>query len=61
MLEVQDGGADAAALGGLRWLKPLQELDAKGDWSERRPEVRPADASGERRMTRPATASILDQ
>jgi len=41
MLEVQDGGADAAALGGLRWLKPLQELDAKGDWSERRPEVRP--------------------
>jgi squalene-hopene/tetraprenyl-beta-curcumene cyclase len=41
MLEVQDGGADAAALGGLRWLKPLQELDAKGDWSERRPDVRP--------------------
>jgi squalene-hopene/tetraprenyl-beta-curcumene cyclase len=41
MLEVQDGGADAAALGGLRWLKPLQELDAKGDWSERRPAVRP--------------------
>ena len=41
MLEVQDGGADAAALGALRWLKPLQELDAKGDWSERRPDVRP--------------------
>src|SRR5215216_1649222 len=41
MLEVQDGGADAAALGGLRWLKPLQELDAKGDWSERRPDIRP--------------------
>jgi squalene-hopene/tetraprenyl-beta-curcumene cyclase len=41
MLEVQDGNADASALSGLRWLKPLQELDAKGDWSERRPEVRP--------------------
>jgi squalene-hopene/tetraprenyl-beta-curcumene cyclase len=41
MLEVQDGGADAAALGGLRWLEPLQELEVKGDWSERRPEVRP--------------------
>jgi squalene-hopene/tetraprenyl-beta-curcumene cyclase len=38
---VQEGKADAAALGGLAWLKPLQELDVKGDWSERRPEVRP--------------------
>jgi squalene-hopene/tetraprenyl-beta-curcumene cyclase len=41
MLEVQEGEASAAALRGLRWLKPLQELEVKGDWSERRPDVRP--------------------
>jgi len=41
MLEVQEGEAEASALRGLGWLKPLQELDVKGDWSERRPEVRP--------------------
>jgi squalene-hopene/tetraprenyl-beta-curcumene cyclase len=41
MLEVEEGEASAAALRGLRWLKPLQELDVKGDWSERRPDVRP--------------------
>ncbi|SEP50699.1 squalene-hopene/tetraprenyl-beta-curcumene cyclase [Rhodospirillales bacterium URHD0017] len=41
LLEVQEGKADAAALRGLAWLKPLQELDVKGDWSERRPDVRP--------------------
>jgi squalene-hopene/tetraprenyl-beta-curcumene cyclase len=41
LLEVQEGKADAAALRGLGWLKPLQELDVKGDWSERRPGVRP--------------------
>ena len=41
LLEVQEGETDAAALRGLGWLKPLQELDVKGDWSERRPEVRP--------------------
>jgi squalene-hopene/tetraprenyl-beta-curcumene cyclase len=41
LLEVQDAKADTAALRGLAWLKPLQELDVMGDWSERRPEVRP--------------------
>ncbi|MGE3651470.1 MAG: squalene--hopene cyclase, partial [Reyranellaceae bacterium] len=41
LLEVQRGEAEAAALRGLGWLKPLQELDVKGDWSERRPQVRP--------------------
>ena len=41
MLEVREEKADAAALRGLAWLKPLQELEAKGDWSERRPDVRP--------------------
>ena len=41
LLEVQDGKAEAAAARGLGWLKPLQELEVKGDWSERRPEVRP--------------------
>jgi squalene-hopene/tetraprenyl-beta-curcumene cyclase len=25
----------------LAWLKPLQELDTKGDWAEARPQVRP--------------------
>lgn len=41
MLEVQEGEATAAALRGLSWLQPLQELEVKGDWSERRPTVRP--------------------
>ena len=30
-----------AADRGLAWLKPLQVLDVKGDWAERRPDVRP--------------------
>ena len=33
--------AVAAANRGLDWLKPLQILDVKGDWSEQRPNVRP--------------------
>jgi squalene-hopene/tetraprenyl-beta-curcumene cyclase len=33
--------AEAAALRGLEWLKPLQVLDVVGDWAEARPEVRP--------------------
>ncbi|WP_395714979.1 prenyltransferase/squalene oxidase repeat-containing protein [Reyranella sp.] len=41
MLEVQQDEAEAAALRGLDWLRPLQELEARGDWSERRPQVRP--------------------
>ncbi|MGY4803938.1 squalene--hopene cyclase, partial [Teichococcus aerofrigidensis] len=31
----------AAATRGLAWLKPLQELEVRGDWAERRPGVRP--------------------
>ncbi|MBS0517790.1 MAG: squalene--hopene cyclase [Proteobacteria bacterium] len=33
--------AVAAARRGLEWLKPLQELEVRGDWAERRPDVRP--------------------
>ncbi|WP_194163323.1 squalene--hopene cyclase [Pseudoroseomonas oryzae] len=36
------GQADmAAARRGLEWLRPLQELEVKGDWAEWRPDVRP--------------------
>ncbi len=39
---IEAGGAHAvAAERGLAWLKPLQVLDVKGDWAERRPDVRP--------------------
>jgi squalene-hopene/tetraprenyl-beta-curcumene cyclase len=40
---MEAGGNEAveAARRGLAWLKPLQELDVKGDWAQRRPEVRP--------------------
>jgi squalene-hopene/tetraprenyl-beta-curcumene cyclase len=41
MLEVEQGEAEDAALRGLDWLKPLQELEVRGDWSEQRPQVRP--------------------
>jgi len=41
LLEVQGEEASAAARRGLDWLRPLQELDVKGDWAERRPDVRP--------------------
>jgi squalene-hopene/tetraprenyl-beta-curcumene cyclase len=41
MMEVQGGGAADAARRGLDWLKPLQELAVRGDWAERRPDVRP--------------------
>ena len=41
LLEVGDDTAEASARGGLDWLKPLQVLDVKGDWAERRPGVRP--------------------
>jgi squalene-hopene/tetraprenyl-beta-curcumene cyclase len=41
MMEVQGEEASAAARRGLDWLRPLQELDVKGDWAERRPDVRP--------------------
>jgi squalene-hopene/tetraprenyl-beta-curcumene cyclase len=40
---METGGTDAvaAAQRGLAWLLPLQEREVKGDWSERRPDVRP--------------------
>jgi len=41
MLEVGDERAVAAANRALDWLKPLQVLDVKGDWTEQRPNVRP--------------------
>ncbi|MBC9178928.1 squalene--hopene cyclase [Pseudoroseomonas ludipueritiae] len=37
---MEAGEAEAAARG-LEWLKPLQELEVKGDWAEQRPDVRP--------------------
>jgi squalene-hopene/tetraprenyl-beta-curcumene cyclase len=35
------GGEEASVARGLNWLKPLQELEVKGDWAELRPHVRP--------------------
>jgi squalene-hopene/tetraprenyl-beta-curcumene cyclase len=36
-----EAGEDEAAVKGLDWLRPRQILDVKGDWAERRPDVRP--------------------
>jgi squalene-hopene/tetraprenyl-beta-curcumene cyclase len=41
LMEAGGKTADAAALKTLKWLKPLQVLDVKGDWAEARPDVRP--------------------
>jgi squalene-hopene/tetraprenyl-beta-curcumene cyclase len=41
MIEAGGEEAAAAARRGLGWLQPLQELEVKGDWAERRPDVRP--------------------
>jgi squalene-hopene/tetraprenyl-beta-curcumene cyclase len=41
LLEAGGEKAEAQALKGLEWLKPLQVLDVKGDWAEQRPNVRP--------------------
>ncbi|MFI4934122.1 MAG: squalene--hopene cyclase [Caulobacterales bacterium] len=41
LLEAADPAAEASALRGLAWLKPLQVLDVVGDWAEQRPDVRP--------------------
>ncbi len=41
LLEAGSPEAEAAALRGLQWLKPLQVLDVVGDWAEQRPGVRP--------------------
>jgi squalene-hopene/tetraprenyl-beta-curcumene cyclase len=41
LLELGDQASVTAAGRGLEWLKPLQVLEVKGDWAERRPDVRP--------------------
>ncbi len=41
MLEAGGATAERAAMRGLDWLVPRQELDVKGDWAVRRPDVRP--------------------
>jgi squalene-hopene/tetraprenyl-beta-curcumene cyclase len=41
LMEAGGKTADAAALETLKWMKPLQVLDVKGDWAEARPKVRP--------------------
>src|SRR5262249_16630292 len=41
LLEAGDDAASASARRGLRWLLPKQVLDVKGDWTARRPDVRP--------------------
>ncbi len=41
LLEVGGEVERAAAIRSLKWLKPRQVLDVKGDWAEQRPDVRP--------------------
>jgi squalene-hopene/tetraprenyl-beta-curcumene cyclase len=41
LLDVGTPAAETAALAGLDWLLPLQELEVKGDWADRKPDVRP--------------------
>jgi squalene-hopene/tetraprenyl-beta-curcumene cyclase len=41
MLEAGGKDAEASACRGLDWLLPLQVMDVVGDWSARRPDVRP--------------------
>jgi squalene-hopene/tetraprenyl-beta-curcumene cyclase len=41
LLETRDSRAEAAAVRGLEWLRPLQVLDVKGDWAEEKPHVPP--------------------
>ena len=41
LLEVGGPHAERSAREGLDWLRPLQELEATGDWAVRRPHVRP--------------------
>jgi squalene-hopene/tetraprenyl-beta-curcumene cyclase len=41
LLEAGGEKAEAQALKGLDWLKPLQVLDVKGDWAGEKPDVRP--------------------
>lgn len=41
LLESGDDAAAASVRRGLQWLLPKQVLDVKGDWTARRPDVRP--------------------
>ena len=41
LLEIGDDKARASAIRGLGWLLPRQVLDVAGDWTNRRPQVRP--------------------
>jgi len=41
LLEAGAPTAEAAAVRGIDWLKPLQVLDVVGDWAEQRPQARP--------------------
>jgi squalene-hopene/tetraprenyl-beta-curcumene cyclase len=41
LMESGDEAAVACARRGLKWLLPRQELEVKGDWAERSPDVRP--------------------
>jgi len=41
LLEAGDAEAFGPAKAGLDWLLPRQELDVKGDWAVKRPELRP--------------------
>ncbi len=41
LMETEEATAVKSALQGLAWLQPLQELEVKGDWIDRRPDVRP--------------------
>ncbi|MBB5692306.1 squalene--hopene cyclase [Muricoccus pecuniae] len=41
MMEVGGETAEATVPRALSWLKPLQELDVRGDWAEARPHLRP--------------------
>lgn len=41
LLEIGSEEAEHAALNALKWLKPRQVLDVKGDWAEAKPDVRP--------------------
>jgi squalene-hopene/tetraprenyl-beta-curcumene cyclase len=41
LMEAGGPAAEAGALECLKWLKPLQVLDVKGDWAEARPDICP--------------------
>jgi squalene-hopene/tetraprenyl-beta-curcumene cyclase len=41
LLETGDAEAQARVAKALQWLEPMQVLDVKGDWTVRRPDVRP--------------------